>query len=555
MSDDRFDVLERFTPLFDAPQPSFEQFVQRRDRQRRRRHIAAGIGGALASVALVAIMLTALPFGDDPTPHDPTVSIAVSETTAVTTTSTSSGPAGASAVEVANGFVAAHAAHDADAVIGYLADDFVGGQALGDFGRYPEEIRVWLSLNAAQRGENTLQPCVEVDSSADGVEVRCPFDAHAFGSDELGFGPYTGQTWIITVRDDKIVAARTEWNNIEHMTQEVVEPFGQWVQANHPDDFAVMYIDGNPLDFRLSEAAVRLWEQHLGEYVAEQKDELDTAEAFMAAWVDGDGDDVAELLGADGTWEDFTAETLGGVHDWNRAVGAAYQTEECVQRPVLQQIGCSYTLENDLSRFIGADPEAESFAFDIAAGEIASVRDTYDAREDGAWETFHQWIAEHHPGDVERMYTADSRFAKWDATSIGLWERHLHDFIASSDGYIARAESICTAAHERFNDEMEAAGIDMEPSPDDDGSGLQLIPSNAEDVPAAEEVSRRVEREALIELYAVVTPEDVLHEFDEAYRRLEQFSEGNDVVEPEELWRQVRDMELGLDHCTFPLTT
>ena len=51
-------------------------------------------------------------------------------------------------------------------------------------------------------------------------------------------------------------------------------------------------------------------------------------------------------------------------------MGAAIQNEECVQRPVLQQVGCSYTLENDLSRFFGADPAAESFAFDIAAGEM-----------------------------------------------------------------------------------------------------------------------------------------------------------------------------------------
>ena len=131
-------------------------------------------------------------------------------------------------------------------------------------------FRVWLSLDAAERGRETLQPCVEVESSAAGVDVRCPFDAHALGSDELGFGPYTGQTWIITVRDGEIVGARMEWNNIEHMIQEVVEPFGQWVQANHPDDFAVMYIDGNPTDFQLTQGAVRLWEQHLGEYIASQ---------------------------------------------------------------------------------------------------------------------------------------------------------------------------------------------------------------------------------------------------------------------------------------------
>jgi hypothetical protein len=377
---------------------------------------------------------------------------------------------------------------------------------------------------------------VEVASSAEGVEVRCPFDAQGFGSEELGFGPYTGQIWIITVRDGKILEARREWNNIEHMIQEVVEPFGQWVQANHPDDFSAMYIDGNPTDFRLSERSVRAWELRLGEYIAEQTRRLDTAEAFMTAWVDGDDDDVAALLGADGTWEGFGAEALGGVHDWHRAVGASFGTEQCVLRPVVQQVGCSYTVENDLSQFIGSDPASESFAFDIAAGKVAAVRDSYDAGEDGAWESFHQWVADHHPGDLDRMYTVDSRFARWDASSIELWEQHLDEFISSSDGYIARAASICTAAHARFDDEMEAAGSDAEPS-------------------TADEVARRVEREALIELYAVPIPEDVQQEFEEAYRLLEQFSEGNDVAGLEDLWRQVRDLELGLDQCTFPLTT
>ena len=48
----------------------------------------------------------------------------------------------------------------------------------------------------------------------------------------------------------------------------------------------------------------------------------------------------------------------------------------------------------------------------------------------------------------------------------------------------------------------------MEPSPGDDGSGLQLIPTTRGGHPAAaDEVSRHVEREASIELYAVEVPE------------------------------------------------
>jgi hypothetical protein len=58
MSRDRFDVLERYQPLFDAPEPSFEGFVRRRDRKRRNQRLAAGIVGFavfLAAIALVAL--------------------------------------------------------------------------------------------------------------------------------------------------------------------------------------------------------------------------------------------------------------------------------------------------------------------------------------------------------------------------------------------------------------------------------------------------------------------------------------------------------------------
>jgi len=58
MSRDRFDVLERYQPLFEAPEPSFEGFVRRRDRKRRKQRIAAGVVGFavfLAAIALVAV--------------------------------------------------------------------------------------------------------------------------------------------------------------------------------------------------------------------------------------------------------------------------------------------------------------------------------------------------------------------------------------------------------------------------------------------------------------------------------------------------------------------
>lgn len=50
MSRNRFDVLERFAPLFEAPEPSFKEFLHRRERKQRNRRI----GTAVVAVALAA---------------------------------------------------------------------------------------------------------------------------------------------------------------------------------------------------------------------------------------------------------------------------------------------------------------------------------------------------------------------------------------------------------------------------------------------------------------------------------------------------------------------
>ena len=68
MSRDRFDVLERFAPLFEAPDPSFERFLHRRDRKRRNQRIAAGVVGIAFFVAAVWIVTTGGAFDRTRTP-------------------------------------------------------------------------------------------------------------------------------------------------------------------------------------------------------------------------------------------------------------------------------------------------------------------------------------------------------------------------------------------------------------------------------------------------------------------------------------------------------
>jgi hypothetical protein len=68
MSRDRFDVLERFTPLFETPEPPFEGFLRRRDRKRRNQRIAAGVIGIAIFLATIWIIAAGGPFDRTFTP-------------------------------------------------------------------------------------------------------------------------------------------------------------------------------------------------------------------------------------------------------------------------------------------------------------------------------------------------------------------------------------------------------------------------------------------------------------------------------------------------------
>src|SRR6266498_1790110 len=68
---DRFDVLERFAPLFEDPEPSFEDFLRRRDRKRRNKRIAAGVVGIAVFVAAVWVLTSGLSFERSVTPATP----------------------------------------------------------------------------------------------------------------------------------------------------------------------------------------------------------------------------------------------------------------------------------------------------------------------------------------------------------------------------------------------------------------------------------------------------------------------------------------------------
>lgn len=173
--------------------------------------------------------------------------------------------AGATAEEVATGFVEAFGAFDVDEAISYLAEDAdLSGidQAEGT-----EHLRLLLSLLEAQGYTQMLNSCEELVSSASDTNLRCTFDFHGIRSDEIGLGPYSGSFFDLIVRDGEIVRASLYWET-EEFSPQMWEPFAAWVSEEYPEDSAVMYQSGYT-SWQLTRESIRLWEQRSREYAQE----------------------------------------------------------------------------------------------------------------------------------------------------------------------------------------------------------------------------------------------------------------------------------------------
>jgi hypothetical protein len=179
-------------------------------------------------------------------------------------------PVDAKAQEIATGFVEAFGAFDADRAISYLADDAVILPLMTEIGIQDaegtlDEFRLLISMGQAMGSKLTLDSCEEMESSASSTEVRCTFDVHSLGSDELGLGPYYGNYFALTVRDGEIVRA-SQTRNYSDIYGEMWRPFATWVATNYPDDVEIMYQPGGHGE-RLTRESIRLWEQHTRDYV------------------------------------------------------------------------------------------------------------------------------------------------------------------------------------------------------------------------------------------------------------------------------------------------
>ena len=185
--------------------------------------------------------------------------------------------ASASAEQVAMGFMEAYGAFDADQAITYLADGADISLLIGSVGPVPEppatveDLRLLLALLQAEDYKQILRGCEDMGSGEAGTFLTCSLDFHKFGQ-----GPFNGSYFGFTVRDGKIVEASKTYA-IDEYSPQVWEPFHAWVGTHYPQDLEIMYTGGGS-GVRLTEASIRLWEQHRREWVAERGQSTTTAE-------------------------------------------------------------------------------------------------------------------------------------------------------------------------------------------------------------------------------------------------------------------------------------
>lgn len=217
---------------------------------------------------------------------------------------------------------------------------------------------------------------------------------------------------------------------------------------------------------------------------------LGVAEAFMEAWVAGDGDAVVGMFSAEATIDGVETRRLQPLRDWYRALGSEFQSGGCYLRSNLSgptTVLCDYRYQNKLARALGREPVAGSFELFVDSGRIAYVGGA--GGEGGIWgksafisvyDMFMEWVLINHPDDMERMYAGSRPLL--DPTSIALWEQHTDELAGSSQAlaqfftqweagleagaearheYLVQAWEICSTVTPKLEAALAGTGLDQ----------------------------------------------------------------------------------------------
>lgn len=157
-------------------------------------------------------------------------------------------------VQIAEAFMTALNAHDADAVLALMTDDAT----------FPEDtevdLRGELRMEELQGWTYDSEPCIEASSAESFTRVVCPYSITNELTRVLGTGPYEGNSYSLVIENGDITAfSQTEPDT--RLFEETFVPFFDWVVENRPEaeDMYWHYID---------EENLAKWEQYFPEWLA-----------------------------------------------------------------------------------------------------------------------------------------------------------------------------------------------------------------------------------------------------------------------------------------------
>ena len=171
---------------------------------------------------------------------------------------------------------------------------------------------------------------------------------------------------------------------------------------------------------------------------------------------------------------------------------------------------CTYGYHGLRSDAIGRGPYGDAYwAIVVDKGRIVSAENRIDTGrsffDPEMTQPFRRWVSSAYPQDATAMYQDGDR-SDWKRSveSVRLWEQHTREYVAIAAPYIARAEAICIAAHDR----LDATFVPPPTGP---------FEANIDAYKAYDAMSARVLEEALAELRAVPPPEAFRALFEQAY--------------------------------------
>jgi hypothetical protein len=163
--------------------------------------------------------------------------------------------------EIATEYVEAYGAFDAEKVASMLAED---AEVLPWESWEPRDWQADLRYLDAAGFQFTFDECIEQTSEAGVVVVHCPYEAVGLGSDQIGMDPFGSHVFRVGVEDGQVVSSSMGFN-FSRFADGMWFPFQAWIQAFHPDDFAVLYVESTLS--RQTDDAIALWEERVQGYV------------------------------------------------------------------------------------------------------------------------------------------------------------------------------------------------------------------------------------------------------------------------------------------------